>query len=64
MQRRVPPTAKIEHCVGWRPATSLNMTINLIAEFFRQRQNSLAYSSPAEKNSDTPHQMVGANAAE
>jgi UDP-glucose 4-epimerase len=63
MPRRVPSTAKIEHCIGWRPSTSLNTTIDLIAEYFRQRQNSLAYSSPAEKNSGTHHQMVGTNAA-
>jgi UDP-glucose 4-epimerase len=36
MQRRVPSTAKIEHCVGWRPSTSLNTMIDLIAEYFRQ----------------------------
>ena len=63
MPRRVPSTAKIEGCIGWRPSTSLNTTIDLIAEYFRQRQNSLAYSLPAEKNSGTHHQMVGTNAA-
>jgi UDP-glucose 4-epimerase len=63
MPRRVPSTAKIEGCIGWRPSTSLNTTIDLIAEYFRQRQNSLAYSLPAEKNSGPHHQMVGTNAA-
>jgi UDP-glucose 4-epimerase len=64
MPRRVPSTVKIEHCVGWRPSTSLNTTIKLIAEHFRERQNSLAYNSPADRNSDIHHQIVGANAAD
>ncbi|MBS1801652.1 MAG: GDP-mannose 4,6-dehydratase [Acidobacteria bacterium] len=38
MPRRIPSTAKIERCIGWRPSTSLDSTIDLIAEHFRQRQ--------------------------
>lgn len=48
MPRRVPSTAKIERCVGWQPSTSLDTTIDLIAEYFRQRQKPSANGSTAE----------------
>jgi hypothetical protein len=35
MPRRVLSTVKIERCVGWRPSTSLDVTIDLIAQYFR-----------------------------
>jgi len=41
MARRVPATDKIERLVGWRSVTSLDATIDLIAEYFRQEQKPL-----------------------
>jgi UDP-glucose 4-epimerase len=54
MQRRVPSTAKIEQLVGWRAVTSLDTTIDLIVEHFRNKQKPVAYDplrimSPIEK---------------
>jgi UDP-glucose 4-epimerase len=49
MPRRVPSTAKIEKCVGWKPLTPLNTTIDLIAEYFRQRQQTPAYRTSAQQ---------------
>jgi UDP-glucose 4-epimerase len=45
MPRRVPSTTKIERCVGWQPSTSLDTTIDLIAEYFREKQKPLTYGS-------------------
>jgi UDP-glucose 4-epimerase len=57
MPRRVPSTAKIERYVGWRPSTSLDTTIDLIADYFRQRQTPLTYSSTVGKHYG-PHQKL------
>jgi UDP-glucose 4-epimerase len=57
MPRRVPSTDKIERCVGWHPTTSLDTTIDLIAEYFRQKQKPLAYRSTTEMGSGTPAQL-------
>lgn len=57
MPRRVPSIAKIERAIGWHPSTSLDTTIDLIAQYFRQRQHPMAYCSPAEKNADPLHQL-------
>jgi len=57
MPRRVPSTDKIEHCVGWHPTTSLDTTIDLIAEYFRQKQKPLAYRSTSETRGGTPPQL-------
>jgi UDP-glucose 4-epimerase len=43
MPRRVPSTAKIERMVGWHTSVSLDTTIDLIAEYFQQKQKPLAY---------------------
>lgn len=53
MPRRVPSTAKIEKCVGWKPLTPLNTTIDLIAEYFRQRQQAPVYRT-AQQASKQP----------
>ena len=63
MPRRVPSTEKIERCVGWHPSTSLDTTIDLIAEYFRQKQRPLAYSSTAEMRSGAPEQLESPEAA-
>lgn len=63
MPRRVPSTAKIERHVGWQPTTSLNTTIDLIAEYFRQRQKPLTYSSTAKAYIGAHHQLDDTNAA-
>lgn len=57
MPRRVPSTDKIEHCVLWHPTTSLDTTIDLIAEYFRQKQKPLAYRSTPEMGGGTPPQL-------
>ncbi|WP_263368590.1 NAD-dependent epimerase/dehydratase family protein [Edaphobacter bradus] len=62
MPRRVPSTAKIEHCTGWRPTTSLDTTIDLIAQYFRQKQKTLAYGSTTEQYS-TNQQLESTDAA-
>jgi UDP-glucose 4-epimerase len=41
MQRRVPALKKIEKYVGWRPSTSLDVTIDSIASYLRERDNNL-----------------------
>ena len=43
MARRVPATDKIERLVAWRAVTSLDTTIDLIAEYFRQQQKPLPF---------------------
>ncbi|MCU1294340.1 MAG: nucleoside-diphosphate-sugar epimerase, partial [Bryobacterales bacterium] len=48
MPRRVPSTAKIDQYVGWKPSTSLDTTIDLIAEYFQQKNNPQAYDSAAK----------------
>jgi len=63
MPRRVPSTNKIERYVGWQPSTSLDTTIDLIAEYFRRRQKPLAYSSTAEKHNDAHQQLENTDAA-
>lgn len=57
MPRRVPTTDKIELCVGWHPSTSLGTMIDLIAEYFRQKQKPLAYRSTPEIRSEAPPQL-------
>lgn len=37
MLRRVPSIEKISNCIGWRPVTSLNSTIDSIAQHFGAR---------------------------
>ncbi len=37
MMRRVPSTAKIEKYIGWRPTTSLDVTIDRIASHFLEK---------------------------
>jgi len=59
MPRRVPSIAKIERFVGWQPSTSLDTTIDLIAEYFRQRQKPLTNGSAAAAD----HQMENNDAA-
>jgi UDP-glucose 4-epimerase len=51
MPRRVPSTAKIERMVGWRSSVSLDTTIDLIAEYFQQKQKPLAYCPTATMRS-------------
>jgi len=63
MPRRVPSTAKIERHVGWQPSTSLDTTIDLIAEYFRQRQTPLAYSSTSGKQHSVHQQVKSTGAA-
>lgn len=41
MQRRVPSITKIEKYVGWRPSTSLDVTIDSIAAYLREKDNNL-----------------------
>jgi len=57
MPRRVPSTDKIERCVGWHATTSLDTMIDLIAEYFRQKQKPLAYRSTAETPTGAPPQL-------
>jgi UDP-glucose 4-epimerase len=47
MPRRVPSTVKIEQCIGWHSATSLDTAIDLIAGYMRQEQRSPASSRAA-----------------
>lgn len=51
MPRRVPSTAKIEQCIGWRARTSLDTTIGLIAQYIRLRQQPLECSPVADLQS-------------
>ena len=51
MPRRVPSTAKIEQCVGWHPATSLDTSIDAIVGYFRQKRPPLATSAAANSQS-------------
>jgi UDP-glucose 4-epimerase len=57
MPRRVPSTDKIELCVGWHPSTSLDTMIDLIAEYFRQKQKPLAYRSTSQILGEAPPQL-------
>jgi UDP-glucose 4-epimerase len=63
MPRRIPSTDKIERCIGWHPSTSLDTTIDLIAEYFRQRQKPLAYSLTAEKHTGAHQTLENTDAA-
>jgi hypothetical protein len=63
MPRRVPSTAKIERYVGWQPSTSLDTTIDLIAEYFRQSQKPLTHSSAAKRYIGSHQQLEDADAA-
>lgn len=36
MLRRVPDITKIEKYVGWRPSTSLDVTIDLVSQYFKE----------------------------
>jgi UDP-glucose 4-epimerase len=51
MPQRIPSTVKIQRCIGWRPLTSLDTTIDLIADYFRQRQQLRAYSLATDEQS-------------
>ena len=44
MLRRVPSIAKIEKYIGWRPITSLDVSIELIARYFEENGRDRAYS--------------------
>ncbi len=35
--RRVPSTERIRKAVGWQPKTSLDQTLRIIVEHYRQR---------------------------
>ncbi|MGB0017044.1 MAG: NAD-dependent epimerase/dehydratase family protein [Candidatus Sulfotelmatobacter sp.] len=37
MLRRIPSTEKIYKCIGWRPVTPLSTTIDLVIQYFRER---------------------------
>jgi UDP-glucose 4-epimerase len=63
MPRRVPSTAKIERYVGWQPSTSLDATIDLIAEYFRQSQKPLTHSSTTKRYIGSHQQLQDADAA-
>jgi UDP-glucose 4-epimerase len=63
MPRRVPSTDKIERYVGWHPSTSLDTTIDLIAEYFRQRQKPVPLNSIAEMRAEMPHELEKPEAA-
>ena len=63
MPRRVPSTAKIARYVGWQPSTSLDNTIDLIAEYFRQTHQPLTYSSTAKRYIGSHQQLEDAEAA-
>lgn len=63
MPRRVPSTAKIEQCIGWRPTTSLDTTIDLIATYFRQKQQPMVSSAVATSQSADHQQLTTADAA-
>ncbi len=63
MPRRVPSTAKIERCVGWQPSTSLDTTIDLIAEYFRQKQKPLTYGSNGKRYIGSHQQPENTDAA-
>jgi UDP-glucose 4-epimerase len=58
MPRRVPSSVKIEQCVGWRPTTSLDTTIDLIASYFRQKQQPLVSSAAANSQSVVRSQVA------
>ncbi len=49
IDRRVPSSIKIEQCIGWRPTTSLDATIDLIAGYVRQRQQSSVSSAAFQR---------------
>jgi UDP-glucose 4-epimerase len=63
MPRRVPSTAKIERYVGWQPSTSLDNTIDLIAEYFRQSQKPLTHSSTTKRYIGSHQQLQDADTA-
>jgi UDP-glucose 4-epimerase len=63
MPRRVPSTAKIERYVGWKPSTSLDTAIDLIAEYFRQRQEPLTYGYSAKRYIGSHQQPENTDAA-
>lgn len=63
MPRRVPSTEKIERCVGWRPSTSLDTTIERIAQYFEQKGKSQSYCSPVEKKNGSEQKVETAGAA-
>lgn len=48
MARRIPATDKIERLVGWRSVTSLDMAIELIAQYFRRKRDPLPPHPVAE----------------
>jgi UDP-glucose 4-epimerase len=60
MPRRVPSTDKIEKYCGWRPSTSLDTTIDLIAEYFRQHRR---VDRVIESPDTSPRGMAQANLA-
>jgi UDP-glucose 4-epimerase len=62
MPRRVPSIAKIERCIGWRPSTTLDTTIDLIAQHFQERRKPLAHVSRVEKYDDAHHQLENTGA--
>ena len=41
MMRRVPSVEKIFKCIGWRPSTPLDLTIDSIAQYFDERDKQL-----------------------
>jgi len=63
MLRRVPSTAKIERFVGWRPSTSLNVTIDLIVEYLRQKQKPMTYSSLQKRHIGSDQNAENTDAA-
>jgi UDP-glucose 4-epimerase len=63
MPRRVPSTAKITRYVGWKPSTSLDTTIDLIAEYFREKKKPLMYGSSATRYIDSHQQPEDSDAA-
>jgi UDP-glucose 4-epimerase len=63
MPRRVPSTVKIERYVGWQPSTSLDTTIDLIAEYFRQKQKPLTYGSNGKRYIGAHQQTENTDAA-
>ncbi len=48
MPRRVPSIEKISKCIGWHPSTSLDTTIDEIAQYFQdnRRQAAWAFAAP------------------
>jgi UDP-glucose 4-epimerase len=50
LMRRVPSTKKIQQCIGWKPSTSLDATIRMIARHFQEKDERLVTADIGPNN--------------